>query len=79
MIAVAEAQTRILSAVRPLPAETVALAAAHGRVLAEDVRSATVRTPKADLGEKSQSEIAEEALILKETGKKASIPVDPVA
>ena len=29
--------------------------------------------------DKSQSEIAEEALILKETGKKASIPVDPVA
>ena len=44
----------------------------------EKLRSATVRTPKADLGEKSQSEIAEEALILKETGKKASIPVDPV-
>ncbi|MEO5578218.1 MAG: hypothetical protein ABIR25_04090 [Sphingomicrobium sp.] len=29
--------------------------------------------------DKSQSEIAEEALTLKETGKKASIPVDPVA
>ena len=28
--------------------------------------------------EKSQAEIAEEALTLKETGKKASIPVDPV-
>ena len=28
--------------------------------------------------DKSQSEIAEEALTLKETGKKASIPVDPV-
>ena len=44
----------------------------------EKLRSATGRTPKADLGEKSQSEIAEEALTLKETGKKASIPVDPV-
>jgi len=45
MIAVAEAQTRILSAVRPLPAETVALAAAHGRVLAEDVRSRRTQPP----------------------------------
>ena len=44
----------------------------------EKLRTATGRTPKADLGEKSQSEIAEEALSLKETGKKASIPVDPV-
>jgi molybdopterin molybdotransferase len=40
LIAIAEARRRVLEAVRPLPAEPVALAEALGRVLAEDVQSA---------------------------------------
>src|SRR3954470_7982599 len=40
LISIAEARERVLAAVRPLPAEDVALDAALGRVLAEDVRSA---------------------------------------
>jgi hypothetical protein len=43
----------------------------------DKIRSATRREPKADLGDKSQSDIAEEALTLKETGKKPAIPEDP--
>jgi len=45
MIPVAEAQERILSVLRPLPAETVSLAAAHGRVLAEDVYARRTQPP----------------------------------
>jgi hypothetical protein len=44
----------------------------------DKIRSATGREPKADLGDKTQSEIAEEALTLKETGKKTATPADPV-
>ncbi len=40
MISISEAREHVLAAVRPLPAEGVALAAALGRVLAEDVTSA---------------------------------------
>jgi molybdopterin molybdotransferase len=40
LIAVDEARARVLAAVRPLPAENVALGDALGRVLAEDVPSA---------------------------------------
>jgi molybdopterin molybdotransferase len=40
LIAIAEARRRVLEAARPLPAEPVALMAALGRVLAEDVQSA---------------------------------------
>jgi molybdopterin molybdotransferase len=40
MITISEAREHVLSAVRPLPAEGVALGAALGRVLAEDVTSA---------------------------------------
>jgi molybdopterin molybdotransferase len=40
MISISEARERVLAAVRPLPAEAVALAAALDRVLAEDVTSA---------------------------------------
>ena len=40
-----EASERILADIRPLPAEAVALAAAHGRVLAEDVRSPIEHPP----------------------------------
>jgi molybdopterin molybdotransferase len=39
LIPVAEARERVLAAARPLPAEDVALAAALGRVLAEDLAS----------------------------------------
>jgi len=39
MISVEEARRRILDAFRPLPAETVSIAEALGRVLAEDVRA----------------------------------------
>src|SRR4051812_31543253 len=39
LISVDEARSRVLAAVRPLPAETVATADALGRVLAEDVVS----------------------------------------
>ena len=44
----------------------------------DKIRSATGRQPQADSTDKSQAEIAEEALTLKETGKKAKIPADPV-
>ena len=40
LIPIAEARRRVLEAVRPLPAEPVALAEALGRVLTEDVESA---------------------------------------
>ena len=40
LISIAEARERVLAEVRPLPAEEVALAAALGRVLAEEARSA---------------------------------------
>jgi molybdopterin molybdotransferase len=46
MIPVAEALNQVISAVRPLPAETVPLNQAHGRVLAEDV-SARLSNPPA--------------------------------
>ncbi len=36
MLEVAEAQARIIAAFAPLPAETVPLRTAHGRVLADD-------------------------------------------
>jgi molybdopterin molybdotransferase len=39
LIPIDEARRRVLEAVRPLPSEPVALAAARGRVLAEDLRS----------------------------------------
>jgi molybdopterin molybdotransferase len=39
LIPIAEARSRVLAAVRPLPAEPVAVAAALGRVLAESVES----------------------------------------
>ena len=39
LISIAEARERVLAAVRPLPAEDVALDAALGRVLAEDARA----------------------------------------
>ncbi|MEA2437555.1 MAG: molybdopterin molybdotransferase [Thermoleophilaceae bacterium] len=39
LISIAEARERVLAAVRPLPAEEVALDAALGRVLGEEVRS----------------------------------------
>jgi molybdopterin molybdotransferase len=39
LIGIAEARERVLRAVRPLPAESVALGGALGRVLAEDVES----------------------------------------
>ena len=44
----------------------------------DKIRSAAGREPKADLGDKSQSDIAEEALTLKETGKKNATPANPV-
>ena len=40
LISIEEARRRVLEAVRPLPAEPVALRDALGRVLAEDVASA---------------------------------------
>ena len=45
MISVAEARTRIVQALAPLPAEQVALADALGRVLAEDVASRRTQPP----------------------------------
>ena len=45
MIQVAEAVARITAAFSPLPAETVPLAAAHGRVLAEDVTARITQPP----------------------------------
>jgi molybdopterin molybdotransferase len=48
MIPVAEARTRILSSLTPLPAETIALSSALDRVLAHDV-SARLTHPPADL------------------------------
>ena len=47
MISVAEARARIVSALAPVPAETVALANAAGRVLAEDVRARMTQPPAA--------------------------------
>jgi hypothetical protein len=43
------------------------------------IRSATGREPTADMSGKSQSEIAEEALTLKETGKKSTTPAEALA
>lgn len=48
MIPVEEALARVLAAFSPLPAETVALTEAHGRVLAADV-SARVTQPPSDV------------------------------
>ncbi len=48
MISVAEALQRILDGIHRMPAETVNLAAAHGRVLAQDV-AARVTQPPADV------------------------------
>ena len=45
MIPVAEAVARITSAFAPLPAETVPLAAAHGRVLAADIVARLTQPP----------------------------------
>ena len=45
MIAVADAVARIVAAFAPLPAETVPLAAAHGRVLAADVVARVTQPP----------------------------------
>ena len=45
MIAVADAVARIVAAFSPLPAETVPLAAAHGRVLAADVVARVTQPP----------------------------------
>ena len=47
LIPVAEARTRIVSVLDPVPSETVALAAAAGRVLAEDVRARLTQPPVA--------------------------------
>ncbi|HMA13872.1 MAG TPA: molybdopterin molybdenumtransferase MoeA, partial [Kiloniellaceae bacterium] len=47
MIPVAEALERILSAFRPLPAETVGLAEAFGRVLAKDIVARVTQPPHA--------------------------------
>ena len=47
MISVAEARARIVSALDPVPSETVALAVAAGRVLAEDVRARLTQPPVA--------------------------------
>ncbi len=47
MQSVAEARSRILSALRPLPAETVALAEAAGRVLARAVEARLTQPPAA--------------------------------
>jgi len=47
MISVAEAQARILAEMRTMPAETVSLAAAHGRVLAGDVAARVTQPPVA--------------------------------
>ena len=45
MIAVADAVARIVAAFSPLPAETVPLAAAHGRVLAADIVARVTQPP----------------------------------
>ncbi len=45
MISVGEAQSRILAALRPMPAEQVGLGAALGRVLAEDVAARRTQPP----------------------------------
>ena len=47
MISVAEARTRIVSALDPVASETVSLANAAGRVLAEDVRARLTQPPAA--------------------------------
>jgi molybdopterin molybdotransferase len=47
MLSVAEALERILKSFRPLPAETVGIAEAFGRVLAEDVRARVTQPPHA--------------------------------
>ena len=47
MISVAEARARIVSALKPVSSETVALALAAGRVLAEDVRARLTQPPTA--------------------------------
>ena len=46
MISVEEALSRVLGAFAPLPAETVSLSEALGRVLAEDVTSALTQPPR---------------------------------
>jgi molybdopterin molybdotransferase len=46
MLSVAEALTRITAAFAPLPAETVGLTGALGRVLAEDVVARVTQPPK---------------------------------
>jgi molybdopterin molybdotransferase len=45
MISVEEATARILAAFAPLPAETVSIADAHGRVLADDIVARTTQPP----------------------------------
>ena len=45
MLSVAEAQSRILAAARPTPAEQISLADAHGRVLAEDIAARRTQPP----------------------------------
>ncbi len=47
MISVAEARSRIVSALDPVPSETVALSASAGRVLAEDVLARLTQPPVA--------------------------------
>ncbi|MFO1059609.1 MAG: gephyrin-like molybdotransferase Glp [Dongiaceae bacterium] len=47
MISVEDARSRILGALQPLGSEVVALAAAHGRVLAEDVAARLTQPPAA--------------------------------
>ncbi len=46
MISVAEALSRILGPIRPLPTEVVPIARARGRALAEDVRARVTQPPK---------------------------------
>ena len=45
MISVAEALQRVLDSVKRMPTETVTLAAAHGRVLAQDVIARLTQPP----------------------------------
>lgn len=47
MLSVADARTRILEAIRPLPAEQVNITDALGRVLAQDVAARRSQPPKA--------------------------------
>lgn len=47
MLSVAEALERILKSFRPLPAETVGIAEAFGRVLAEDIVARVTQPPRA--------------------------------